>query len=260
MEESCRTIIDLPNEILESILNYLSTENLLTLQSVDCRWRQMTLQTPSLQRRLCLGTYLSAHYNLLRQQQIAHISYNDTVSIALPWFQPHLDRNQLYITFPANSERAFHFFEHFVTAHPISNTLQDTPLCSCAFPDDSWESVSTCQNQVCWCSQQLTCPPSRIMTFYQNQWTSHSNIGEPSTLPQSILHENGITIGQLSRCVLKILRKWYNPGRSHPERPFCDLIFRQSCWSVRKPSNTKQEREWFEEYKKHFRKRDLFRE
>lgn len=213
MADRCRTVVDLPNEITESILQYIPTEELLTLQSVNSRWRYVILQTPSLQRRLCLGTYHSAHYSCFQQEWTqTHVSYNDTVSRALPWFQPHVDSHQLFMMFPASSERAFHFFEHFVSRHAISKTPQDTPLCSCTFPDDSCESAGTCQNQVYWCSQQPTCPPTRVVTFHQNQWTSHSKIGEPNTILQSIVHEAGITVGQLAHCVLRILRKWYDPG------------------------------------------------
>ena len=237
----------LPDEILESILSQLPSRKLLTLQRVSRHWQHVILQTPSLQRSLHLGSYLSNHYDRLNTTSPSvDIFYNELSSLAVPWFHWHLDQDRIFITFPTRSALSLQAFEHHVCSHPIRQSHMSTPQSSCTSLAKSRTAPGTCTSQACWCVQQITCPPTRAVRFYGKVWSLHSAGDDQIIKTQYIVHRQGITIGLLARYVLEIFHCWFQPGRSESFKPFYDRIFRCTCWFIQKPSTVKQEREWFE--------------
>ena len=250
MAYELKTANHIPNEILEYILLLLPSKKLLTVQTVNYQWQSLILHTSSLRRRLCLETYYCPQYKALRERDEPHvITINQNVTLAVPWFHPLSDQTQLLIHFPERDESSYRDFETFVGFHPSSGKPKDEPLCSVQYPSDSRRPGGSCQNEACWCIQQLTYPPTRAVRLQSHDVRPLAPKSRQLVAPQHIIHDQGITVGHLALCILEILRYRYKPGRSEILRPLYSRVFRKTCWIMQIPGNTIKEREWLHLYK-----------
>ena len=255
------TAAQIPNEILELILLLLPSKRLITIQTVNHHWRSLILHTSSLRGRLCLETYHCPRYKELRERDEPHlITINQNVTLAVPWFHWALGQTQLFLQFPERDESTYRDFESFVSLHRISEKPKDHPLSSVEYPPDSRRPAGSCQNKACWCVQQLTHPPTRAVQLQSYDMRPLAPTSRQPVAPQYIIHDQGITIGQLARCILDILRYWYKSGRSEILRPLYNRVFRKTFWIMQIPGNTIKEREWFHLYKTRIQSRQNYSE
>ena len=259
MAYNLNTAAHIPNEILERILLLLPSRKLITVQTVNHHWRSLLLHTPSLRRRLCLDNYHCLRYKEIRERDEPHlITINQDITLAVPWFHWPLGQTQLFLQFPERDESTYREFESFISIHLISEKPKDRPVCSVEYPHDSQRPAGSCQNKACWCVQQVTYPPTRAVRLQSYDMRPLAPTSRRPVAPQYIIHDQGVTIGQLARCVLDILRYWYKPGRSETLRPLYNRVFRKTFWIMQIPGNTTKEREWFHSYKTRIQSRQNY--